>query len=887
MPPELTTEEKLELEYERITRFINTRRTAPTAVVVSEEDEERISLAMKKQPGDSREQVAAALRIELGKPTKSVKVADYEEIEQWVGEIAARVENGLIDDGIAVSVELKAQILMEVASNLVPEPTTFGPDPILLAKYASKQPAWMDAVISETKAESGYAFHIPGSLTHIARRKEMANWALGEDLISLELKQALAGDLPFGPDTYQIYQEAMNLNVELIDLMPKLVEMSTRGLSTGPTAGRRTLTSVLSNLWTSTPIDQRPSLPLPQSVVGVTEPDTIDTGLARLQRQLEPDENGDFSKNQIKDAVTEAFGEPDRNDFLPDEQGQAEFDAAVKALEILIGDTKDKAKEYRELRADGDPVALGDDLSAWLRSEITNPAAIRARQVAASSRITAEAEEKATADRILDQETLQGSTSKQIAAAQEAYQDLTLRPKSELTPTQALAFGREIAFSDTPPTLEDAERFFQASEDERAAVTAEGTAKTLETTLSNENSRRQYVRNQLRDNKIDPDSLSDEVLDKVDEWFRTGGTLNDDDLAYLREQVVGEEQRLANIEAISDEGIARTARNLGITRLGSDVDDPFEKRFRDVTAPRLQETLQAYVDANPTANFDFDAITARILDLRLGPEEYMGALPTVTVTTQPPGTFEDWDSRYLPSSSVFTEVPVDPVAAAQISEEYAEPDPDFDFKSRAELQRELAQFNEQDTPGLTSRVNQALIATGRAPLPTLGTVGSIPQSELEASKQDILGQDDLGRLILELSGGDPFLQQFLLDQVQSEEFQGAFNQFASDDQRKQEAELFRRFAFTQEGGVETAPLEGTGLSFGGNRPSTTSQEAYIRSQSGVLKERFGRDPSTIQRVQNEQERDRLKLEQEEEREEERLSQKMLRPGRSTFSGFAL
>ena len=145
---------------------------------------------------------------------------------------------------------------------------------------------------------------------------------------------------------------------------------------------------------------------------------------------------------------------------------------------------------------------------------------------------------------------------------------------------------------------------------------------------------------------------------------------------------------------------------------------------------------------------------------------------------------------------------------------------------------------------------------------------------------------ELAQAALDLSGGDPFLQQYLIREAGTKEFGERFR--AEGQRRYQEAEdvfqaRFGEVVDTSTGKVTPAPEQTTAR---GPTHAGLSKTDFLAQESGALTAEFDVQPSTVQRRQNEEERARVQAEneaEEAERDREDLERRALRGSFSTFS----
>jgi hypothetical protein len=440
-------------------------------------------------------------------------------------------------------------------------------------------------------------------------------------------------------------------------------------------------------------------------------------------------------------------------------------------------------------------------------------------------------------------------------------------------------------------TVDDVRSAWKASLTEETEKAAAEAAATRAEILGDPKKTEKDAQKQLHVVGIDWEDLLPEDFDKVFEHVRLGGVIDSsDDLDWLNERVAAKQQYDINVEAVSKEGITRTLRDLGVVSLG--VDDEFTRRVEGTTIPQIQQIL---AELDPTAPLDTQAIATQLLGLKSGEP----ATPMMEIT---PGSFPVMQDETLGELvKDIGEPPIrvprftDPVGQQFAREEAMMPNPLIDYKSREQLIRDAAQIYEADTPGLSAGVTAALVASGRQPLPTLGTVGTITEEE----RLRLQFPDDLeaARFAAEASGGDPFFQQSILEQLglagsegqrlrNAAAFKAQFRSFAAEKQRARETEAFKRFAFRAGPEGELPPLETERLTpaellklsdkqqiqiakqkkqrtpgvhtFGRFRRASavqpTSSLDFARTQLPRFKEAFELEPATIDRRQREQEK---------------------------------
>jgi len=209
--------------------------------------------------------------------------------------------------------------------------------------------------------------------------------------------------------------------------------------------------------------------------------------------------------------------------------------------------------------------------------------------------------------------------------------------------------------------------------------------------------------------------------------------------------------------------------------------------------------------------------------------------------------------------------------------------PAFETQSQfeARIAREAAQIDPTRIPGIPVSAQRALVSAGIAPLPTLGSAGTITQEELFGL--DFGTDTELAQAALDLSGGDPFLQQYLIREAGTKEFDERFRE--EGQRRYQEAEdvfqaRFGEVVDASTGKVTPAPEQTTAR---GPTHAGLSKADFLAQESGALTAEFDVQPSTVQRRQNEEERARVQAETEAERDREERDRRALRGGFSTFS----
>jgi len=122
--------------------------------------------------------------------------------------------------------------------------------------------------------------------------------------------------------------------------------------------------------------------------------------------------------------------------------------------------------------------------------------------------------------------------------------------------------------------------------------------------------------------------------------------------------------------------------------------------------------------------------------------------------------------------------------------------------SREEFNR---RFNEADTPGLPSQYREVLAELGMPQLPTLGAVGTTTQTDLLNIQKDT--DLDTLRFSEEASGGDPFFQKFILEQLQTEDFETQLRKSAAEAADIKEKAAFAKYGevWGPEGLISAAP----------------------------------------------------------------------------------
>ena len=225
--------------------------------------------------------------------------------------------------------------------------------------------------------------------------------------------------------------------------------------------------------------------------------------------------------------------------------------------------------------------------------------------------------------------------------------------------------------------------------------------------------------------------------------------------------------------------------------------------------------------------------------------------------------------------------------------------------SREEFNR---RFNEADTPGLPSQYRMVLAELGMPQLPTLGAVGTTTQTDLLNIQKDT--DLDTLRFSEEASGGDPFFQKFILEQLQTEDFETQLRKSATEAADIKEKAAFAKYGevWGPEGRISEAPyyseedpkgLSGTqkaqlaksmaqrtpGWPRGttafkiASKPDPISPVGFAKTQKSRFREEFNLLPATIQRRQLEQENRLADLETEQERQKKRA---LSRGGRTVF-----
>jgi hypothetical protein len=209
--------------------------------------------------------------------------------------------------------------------------------------------------------------------------------------------------------------------------------------------------------------------------------------------------------------------------------------------------------------------------------------------------------------------------------------------------------------------------------------------------------------------------------------------------------------------------------------------------------------------------------------------------------------------------------------------------PSFETESqfRARITREAAQIDPSRIPSIPASAQRALVSAGISPMPTLSSAGRITQEELFG--MDFGTDTEIAQAALDLSGGDPFLQEYLIKQAGTKSFD---ERFRSESQRRyQEAEdvfqaRFAEVVDTSTGKVTPAPEQTTAR---GPTHAGLSKTDFLAQESGALTSQFDVQPSTVQRRQNEEERARVQAETEAERDREERERRSLRGSFSTFS----
>tara|TARA_R100001086_G_scaffold249591_1_gene189861 strand:- start:694 stop:2193 length:1500 start_codon:yes stop_codon:yes gene_type:complete len=227
--------------------------------------------------------------------------------------------------------------------------------------------------------------------------------------------------------------------------------------------------------------------------------------------------------------------------------------------------------------------------------------------------------------------------------------------------------------------------------------------------------------------------------------------------------------------------------------------------------------------------------------------------------------------------------------------------------SREEFNR---RFNEADTPGLPSQYRMVLAELGMPQLPTLGAVGTTTQTDLLNIQKDT--DLDTLRFSEEASEGDPFFQKFILEQLQTKDFETQLRKSAAEAADIKEKAAFAKYGevWGPEGPISEAPYyseedpkglsgiqkaqlaksmaqrtpgmpRGTTAFKIASKPDPISPVGFAKTQKSRFREDYNLLPATIQRRQLEEETRLDDLETEQERQKKRA---LSRGGRTVFQG---
>lgn len=321
----------------------------------------------------------------------------------------------------------------------------------------------------------------------------------------------------------------------------------------------------------------------------------------------------------------------------------------------------------------------------------------------------------------------------------------------------------------------------------------------------------------------------------------------------------------ANVAALKTSELERTLQSLGIGQLGSD--DAFQQNLRQNVLPKLAvhlETIRRGLD--PGEKLDTALHIGMMLGIPGFQEEPVGDVGLVeqvqkdgdqdflplgvspSITTEPTGDqylkepFDDledsWSRRGVPQvTSQLEEVGGLPVTDApqapppltkQVLDD-SDPGPrtlgDLFNKATEDVIKGTLQpmsgtgimssdvsreefnrrFNEADTPGLPSQYREVLAELGMPQLPTLGAVGTTTQTDLLNIQKDT--DLDTLRFSEEASGGDPFFQKFILEQLQTEDFETQLRKSAAEAADIKEKAAFAKYGevWGPEGLISAAP----------------------------------------------------------------------------------
>jgi hypothetical protein len=167
--------------------------------------------------------------------------------------------------------------------------------------------------------------------------------------------------------------------------------------------------------------------------------------------------------------------------------------------------------------------------------------------------------------------------------------------------------------------------------------------------------------------------------------------------------------------------------------------------------------------------------------------------------------------------------------------------------SREEFNR---RFNEADTPGLPSQYREALAELGMPQLPTLGAVGTTTQEKLLNIQEDT--DLDTLRFSEEASGGDPFFQKFILEQLQTKDFETQLRKSAAEAADIKEKAAFAKYGevWGPEGLISAAPdsrdvyqiAKDASLAWQREKPvgrrSLTPKQSALQEKSVVARQEF-------------------------------------------------
>ena len=480
------------------------------------------------------------------------------------------------------------------------------------------------------------------------------------------------------------------------------------------------------------------------------------------------------------------------------------------------------------------------------------------------------------------------------------------------------------------------------------------------------------LENQLRsvsERRIGTEDLTEETKEAYANFVANGGQITKDmatEGKRIKDVQDAEEQRIedvekANVAALKTSELERTLQGLGIGQLGGD--DAFQQNLRQNVLPKLATHLETIRRGlGPGEELDAAQLVGTMLGIPGFQEEPVGGVGLdeqipglgkpvpedgdqdfpplgVSPSTIPKstgeldqfygGTFkpEDTTGEFLPGFS-FPDFQKDlegdsdpgPRTLGSLFDEATkavikgtpQPMPGTGILSSDVSREEFnRRFNEADTPGLPSQYRMVLAELGMPQLPTLGAVGTTTQEELLNIQEDT--DLDTLRFSEEASEGDPFFQKFILEQLQTEDFETQLRESATEAAEIKEKAAFakygevwgpeglisdptpyysdedlKRLSDTQLSRVEKSMLQRTpGMPRGttafniASKPDPISPVGFAKTQKSRLREEFNLLPATVQRRQIEQENRLADLETEQERQKKRA---LSRGGRTVFQG---